>query len=133
MYQRSNWAIGSGFGVTMVFGDTLDGPFRVATERSVRVLGNDWSPGLEKTRYDYVYVVPPGLRARHWVPRLQRVRGTRVVLDLDPKRKFLSVTDVLHCETPRDEPLPRPHVVALPDPRPTLAQPLNARFVFTTF
>ena len=118
----ADWAAGSGFGVTMVFGHTLpSGPYSVSEAPGLRVLRDVWSRALERTPFEYVYVMPAGLRARRWVPRLQRVQGTRVVLDLDPKRKFLAVTDVYHCETPRDDPLPRPHVVALPDPRPTMA------------
>ena len=115
------WARGSDFDVTMVCTNTLPpGPFSVRSEGPLQVLGNVWNRSLARAPYDFVYVMPAGLRARRWVRRLRRIRGVRVVHDLDPKRKFLDVTDVLHCEAPRETSLPRPHVVAAIDPRPTL-------------
>lgn len=120
----ADWARDSGFGVTMICTNTFaPGPFSVSSGERVRVLGDVWNRALARADYDFVYVMPAGLRARRWLPRLARIAGVRVVLDLDPRRKFLTATDVLHCETPRDDELSRPHVVALPDPRPTLPDP----------
>ncbi|MHC5010188.1 MAG: hypothetical protein ACYTG6_04455, partial [Planctomycetota bacterium] len=119
----AHWVEDSGYTATMLFrhADLGGGPNVVTATERVRVLPDRaWGRRLADASYDFVYVLPPGLGARRWVPRLRGVQGTRVVLDLDPKRKYLDVTDVLHCEAPRDEVLPRPHVVAVPDPRPSM-------------
>ena len=60
------------------------------------------------------------MKRKRWLPRLRELEGVRVVLDLDRKRKYLEVTDVLHCEVPRAETPPAPFVVATPDPRSTM-------------
>jgi hypothetical protein len=116
------WVEGSGFTATCVFqdGEVGESAYSVRETERLRVLrGRDWGRALE-TEYDFAYVVPPGLDASLWRKRLARVRGPRVALDLDPKRKLGMVTDVLHRETPRDEPADRPAVVATPDPRATI-------------
>jgi glycosyltransferase involved in cell wall biosynthesis len=117
--------------------DFSGGPFAVTSDDRVRVLPEKaWGRAVAEAEYDFVYVIGAGLDHRRWVPRLRDVRGVRVVLDLDRKRKFLEVTDVLHCEAPRAEPLPRPHVVATPDPRPTIPDvepPTPGDFYLTAF
>lgn len=119
----ADWVRDSGYTATMVFEHTQFpiGPYTVAPSETVQVLGSGaWSRRLAEAAYDFVYIMPSGLGRRRWLPRLRQVKSRRVVLDLDPKRKYLEVTDVLHCESPRDEALPRPHVTAMPDPRPTI-------------
>jgi hypothetical protein len=134
----AEWAEGSGFGATMVFRHVFPpGPYSVTPSPHVAILRErQWSRALERVDWDFVYVMPSGLRWRRWVPRLARLGGVRVVLDLDKARHFLDACDVLHCETPRDEPRPVPCVVAPPDPRSTIpavpARPTE-RFTLTVF
>ena len=107
----------------MVFyhNDLPEGPNTVHPTDHVRVLAEkDWTPRIEEAEYDFVYILPAGLSSTRWLSRLKRLRSRpRIVLDLDPQRKFREVTDILHCEAPRDEPLDRPHIVALPHPAST--------------
>lgn len=118
----ADWARTSGYTATLVVRhDFPGGPYHVTSDDRLRVLPERaWNRALAEAAYDFVYVIAAGLDRRRWVPRLRTVRGTRVVLDLDRKRKFLEVTDVLHCEAPRVETPPRPFVVATPDPAPTM-------------
>ncbi len=119
----ADWVRDSGYTCTAVFEHTNmpPGPYDVEPSDTLRVLeSKDWSDAIATADYDFAYIMPSGLGRKRWLPRLERVGSPRVVLDLDPRRKYLSITDVLHCETPRDEALPRPHVVALPDPFPTM-------------
>lgn len=119
----ADWVRDSGYTATMIFEHTNmpDGPYTVEPSDTVRVLPSGaWSRKLAEADYRFAYIMPSGLGRRRWLPRLAQIRVKRVVLDLDPKRKYIDITDVLHCESPRDDPLPRPHVVAMPDPRPTI-------------
>ena len=123
------WADGSGYSTTFVFqdGEVGSSPYSVAETERCRVLtGRDWGRALED-EYDWVYVVPAGLDAPRWRERLARVRGTKVMLDLDPKRKLGRVCDVLHWETPREQVPDRPFVVATPDPRSTIPRAPTSR------
>jgi glycosyltransferase involved in cell wall biosynthesis len=106
----------------MVFRHILpSGPFTVGDGPFVRVLGErDWSDALQDADWDYVYVVPPGLKKKTWIPRVARLAGPRILLELDHDNPWLEVADVLHVEAPRDRRLPKPHVVATPDPRDTI-------------
>lgn len=119
----ADWVRDSGYTATMIFEHTNmpPGPYSIEPSDTVRVLpGGAWSDRLAKADYDFVYIMPSGLGRRRWLPRLARVTSRRVMLDLDPKRKYLDACDILHCDAPRDGELPRPHVVAMPDPRPTI-------------
>ncbi|MDA1193750.1 MAG: hypothetical protein O2894_01050 [Planctomycetota bacterium] len=120
----AEWVRTSGFTCTLVVRDVFpEGPFSIASDDTVRVLPERaWGPQLAEAAWDFVYVIGAGLARRRWIPRLRALSAPRVVLDLDRKRKWLEITDVLHCEAPRADALPRPHVVAMPDPRPTMAR-----------
>jgi glycosyltransferase involved in cell wall biosynthesis len=118
----ADWVRDSGFTCTMIIRHVLPaGPNTVASDDRVRVLPERaWSRAVRETPWDYVYVIGAGLDRRRWLPRLARIAGVRILLDLDRKRKWLPIADVLHCEAPREGRLPVPHVVATPDPRPTM-------------
>lgn len=119
----ATWAESSGFTATCVFqdGEAGESAYSLRSTENVRVLaGDNWGSALE-TDYDFVYLVPPGLDADRWRPRLERVRGPKVMLDIfDAKRRFGAVADVLHWEAPREERPDRPTIVATPDPRLTI-------------
>lgn len=119
----ATWAESSGFTATCVFqdGEVGESAYSLRSTESVRVLDvGDWGSTLE-TDYDFVYLIPSGLDADRWRPRLERVRGPKVMLDLlDARRRFGTVTNVLHWETPREELPDRPTIVATPDPRSTI-------------
>ena len=117
----AEWARDSGYTTTMVVLHDLPGAYHVQESETLRIVPESaWGSALAKAEYDFVYVVGAGLKRRRWLPRLARMRGVRVMLDLDRKRKWIDVTDVLHCEAPRAGVLPRPHVVAMPDPYSTM-------------
>lgn len=118
----ADWIADSGFTTTMVFRRTFPpGPFSVADGPSVKTLDEKrWNRSLEQADWDFVYVMPAGLKWKRWVPRLERLSGIKIVLDLDHARRWEAAADVLHCETPRDEPRALPCVVAPPDVRSTI-------------
>jgi hypothetical protein len=119
----ARWVEGAGFTATMLFehADLPPGPYTLSATDHVRVLPERaWGRTIEGETYDFLYVLPAGLTARRWGPRFERVRAKKVLLDLDPKRRLTPAFDVLHCDAPRAGPLPLPHVVATPDPRPDI-------------
>ncbi|MDF1702028.1 MAG: hypothetical protein P1V36_12800 [Planctomycetota bacterium] len=118
----ADWARTSGYSTTMVVrNDIAAGPYTIRQDDRVKIVQEDaWGRELQTAAYDYVYIIGPGLKRRLWLPRLRRIQGVRVLLDLDRKRKWIDVADVLHCEAPREAPLPGPHVVATPDPFSTM-------------
>lgn len=120
-----DWILESGYSATMVFehSDLPVGPYTIEDSERIRtVRSSDWCDELALADYDFAYIIPAGLPAGRWLTRLEELRCPRIVLDLDPDRKYLSVTDILHCETTRENELPRPHIVAMPDPRPTIPE-----------
>lgn len=121
----ARWVVASGFHATLVAEHTgyPDGPFQVASAPGLEVISSD-HVGRELLEADWslVYVVPKGIGAKRWVPRLQRVRAPRVVLALDAKGKYASVTDWRHAESPRDDLPADTTILATPDPRYTLPQ-----------
>lgn len=118
----ADWARGSGFTTTMVVRhDIPGGPYRIAEDATVRIVSEAaWGRPLAEASFDFVYVIGAGLKRRLWLPRLRKMKALRILLDLDRKRKWIDIADVLHCEAPRADPLPRPHVVATPDPSSTI-------------
>ena len=119
----ADWARDSGFTTTMVVLHDLPGSaYYVEDGETLKVVPEAaWGSSLAKAEDDFIYVIGAGLKRRRWLPRLARMNnGVRVLLDLDRKRKWIDVIDVLHCEAPRAEPLPKPHVVAMPDPTSTM-------------
>jgi hypothetical protein len=118
----ADWVEGSGFSATMVFRHVFEaGPFSVtSTDRVQTLAGKDWHRGLERAAWDFVYAMPAGLERKRWLPRLARLSGLKIALDVDQARHWDAALDVLHCETPRDEPRSVPVVVAPPDPRSTI-------------
>lgn len=118
------WARDSGFTTTMVVRNDLDaGPYRIPQDDHVRIVHEDaWGAPLAHADWTYVYVIGAGLKRRRWVPRLRRLAAPRVLLDLDRKRKWLEIADVLHCEATREGALPRPAIVATPEPWSTMPE-----------
>ena len=118
----ADWARTSGYTTTMVVRNDLGtGPYRIAQDQHVRIVGEDaWGSALAHADWTWVYVIGAGLKRRTWLPRLERLTATRVLLDLDRKRKWIDVADVLHCEATREGALPRPAIVAAPEPFSTM-------------
>ncbi len=118
----AEWVRTSGYTTTMVVrNDVGTGPYRIEQDDRVKIVQEDaWGSSLEMTEWSYVYVIGAGLERRLWLPRLERLQAPRVLLDLDRKRKWISVADVLHCEATREGDLPRPAIVATPEPFSTM-------------
>jgi glycosyltransferase involved in cell wall biosynthesis len=118
----ADWVRGSGYAATFVVRHVFPGgPYEIPEDPRLEVLEERrWGRALAEADWNYVYVIGAGLDRRRWLPRLARLGAPRVLLDLDRKRKWIGIADVLHCEAPRGEPLPRPHVVATPDPTSTM-------------
>ena len=118
----ADWVRTSAYTATMVVKHEFPGgPYHIESDEQVRVLPESaWGSALAGASYDFIYFVGAGLKRKRWLPRMRALDGVRVVLDLDRKRKYLPVTDVLHCEVPRAVTPPAPFVVATPDPRSTM-------------
>ncbi len=134
----ADWVGQSGYTATMVFRHAFPrGPFTIDDTEATRTLDEKrWNRDLERADWDFVYVMPSGLKWKRWVPRLPKLAGLKIVLDLDQARHWDGVADVLHCETPRDEPRALPCVVAPPDVRSTIpdGEPADdAGFTLTAF
>jgi hypothetical protein len=136
----ADWVEGSGFTATMVFerSDLPPGPYTVRSTANVQVLDRgEWGRRLEDEPHDYLYVMPAGLTADRWRRRFERARATtKVLLDLDPRRRFTPLFHVLHWDAPRAAPGPLPSILATPDPRPTIPPgpvPAPEDFLLTVF